>query len=133
MSEPTVMSELNDHPPSLNTLARRVLSTGLGALQNRGELLLVEWQQEKARLTELLFWAVGLMFLGIMALLLLTGTIIFLFSEDLRKYVAAGFTVLYLGGAIWGVIVVRSLIKREPFSETIEQVKKDSECLESFK
>src|SRR5438034_731821 len=83
-----------------------------------GELLQVEWQQEKARLTELLVLSVALLFLGIMAMMLLTATIIFLFPEDVRKYIALGFTVLYLGGAVWAVMTIRSLVKKEPFSET---------------
>jgi len=126
------MAEDNNHPGAA-TLTRRILASGLGALKNRGELLQVEWQQEKARLTELLVLSVALLFLGIMAMMLLTATIIFLFPEDVRKYIALGFTVLYLGGAVWAVMTIRSLVKKEPFSETIEQVKKDRECLESFK
>jgi|SRR5436309_14414772 len=126
------MAEDNNHPGA-GTLTRRILASGLGALKNRGELLQVEWQQEKARLTELLVLSVALLFLGIMAMMLLTATIIFLFPEDVRKYIALGFTVLYLGGAVWAVMTIRSLVKKEPFSETIEQVKKDRECLESFK
>ena len=126
------MAEDNNHPGA-GTLTRRILASGLGALKNRGELLQVEWQQEKARLTELLVLSVALLFLGIMAMMLLTATIIFLFPEDVRKYIALGFTVLYLGGAVWAVMTIRSLVKKEPFSETIEQVKKDRECLESCK
>ena len=114
------------------SLGRKAIATSLGALRNRGELLIVEWQQEKARLTELLFFSIGLLFVAIMAMLLLTATVIFLFPEHLRLYVAAGFAVLYLGLAAWLVAAIRSLIKREPFQETIDQVKKDRECLDSF-
>jgi uncharacterized membrane protein YqjE len=123
----------NNNHPGLAALGEKLLGTGLGALRNRGELLVVEWQQEKARLTELLVLAVGLLFLAIMAMILLTATIIFLFHEGVRLYVAAGFTVLYLAGATWAVFGIRSLVKREPFSETLNQVKKDGECLESLR
>jgi uncharacterized membrane protein YqjE len=117
---------LQDHePPGMGALAAKLVRTGLGALQNRIELLAVEWQEERIRLMELLVWGLGLLFLGIMGLMLLTGTIILIFPEDLRLYVAAGFTVLYLLGAAGAWFGIRSLLKHEPFTETVDQVKKD--------
>lgn len=126
------MTETN-HQPGLGTLAQRLGKTALGALENRGELLAVEWQQERARLTGLLLLTVALLFVGIMAMLLLTATIIFLFPEDLRLYVAAAFTVLYLAGTGVLVFSLLSLLKREPFEETLRQLRKDRELLDSFK
>jgi len=127
------MEEANDNVPGLSLLAKRIAATGLGALESRGELLLVEWQLEKARLTELLMLSFGLGFLGIMAMMLLTATIIFLFPDNARLYAAAGFAVLYLAGAVWVIFGIRSLVKREPFEETVQQLKKDRECLDSFR
>ena len=123
----------SDNHTGWATLTGRLVETGLGALRNRGELLLVEWQEEKARLTELLFLAIGLIFLALMTLMLVTATIIFLFPEHLRLYVAGGFSALYLAAAIWVLTTIKNLVKREPFSETINQMKKDAECVESFK
>ena len=121
-----------DHHPGWTDLAGRLLETGTGALRNRGELLLVEWQQEKARLIALLILAVGLLFLGVMALMLLTATIIFLFPEDKRLYVAGAFTLLYLGGAVAAVLGIKSSIRQQPFAETLNQVKKDGEAIKSL-
>ena len=57
----------NDHDgPGLATLIQRVTRTSVGLLQNRGELLSVEWQEEKARLTEVLIWTVVCLFLGLL-------------------------------------------------------------------
>jgi len=125
------MSE-NNHTAGLGTLASRIGKTALGALTNRGELLAVEWQQEKGRLTALLLLAVGLMFLGMMGALLLTATIIFLFPEEYRIYVAAGFTILYLGGAGFALYKVLALVKQEPFAETLKQFRKDRSLLDVF-
>jgi uncharacterized membrane protein YqjE len=125
------MSE-NNHTAGLGTLASRIGKTALGALTNRGELLAVEWQQEKGRLTALLLLAVGLMFLGMMGALLLTATIIFLFPEEYRIYVAAGFTILYLGGAGFALYKVLALVKLEPFAETLKQFRKDRSLLDVF-
>src|SRR5438477_7341914 len=104
----------NNHPPRLGTLVGRLAQTGLGALQNRFELLTVEWQEERARMTELVFRVVGLLFFALMALLLLTGTIIFLFREELRIYVAVVFIVLYLLGAGAAWFGLKSILNQEP-------------------
>ena len=126
------MAENDNDRPGLGTLGRRLAKTALGALENRGELLMVEWQQEKERLLELLICAFGLMFLGMMGLLLLSATIIFLFAEQYRLFVAGGFTVLYLGGAGFLFFSLKSLLKREPFEETLGQFKKDRALLDAF-
>jgi uncharacterized membrane protein YqjE len=122
----------NNHTTGLGTLASKIGKTTLGALTNRGELLAVEWQQERARLTQLLILAVGLMFLGMMGALLLTATIIYLFHEEYRLYVAAGFTILYLGGAGFVFFKLRALVNEEPFAETLKQLRKDRSLLDVF-
>ena len=122
----------NNHTTGLGTLASKIGKTTLGALTNRGELLAVEWQQEKRRLTELLLLSVGMMFLGMMGALLLTATIIFLFPEESRIYVAAGFTILYLGGAGFAFFKLMALIKQEPFEESLKQLRKDRSLLDVF-
>jgi uncharacterized membrane protein YqjE len=126
------MSENNHHTPELGTLTRKIIQTGLGALGNRGELLAVEWQEERARLVALLLWGLGFLLLGILAIGLLTATVIFLFPLDRRIYVAAGFAMLYLLGAIAALVMVKSLLKYEPFGESIAQVKKDRLWVQSL-
>ncbi len=121
------------HTPGLGTLLTRLAHTGYGLIQNRFELLTVEWQEERARMAELLVWTCGVLFLAMMALLLLTGTIIFLFPQELRIYIAAAFTVLYLAGAIVAWLVLRSLLRSRPFAESIDQAKKDRQWLESLR
>lgn len=118
--------------PGIGRLVGRLVRTTLGAVQNRFELLTLEWQEERARLADLLVWLVGLLFLIMMGALLLTATIIFLFPEHLRVYVAAGFAVLYLAGAAGAWLGVKSVIGREPFSESVEQARRDEKWLKSF-
>jgi uncharacterized membrane protein YqjE len=126
------MAQGNHSSPGLPTLLGRFARTGLGALRNRFELLSVEWQQERLRLRQMLVWAVGLLFLGMMGIFLLTATIIFLFPEKQRLYAAAGFAVLYLIGAAGAWFGLRSVLKREPFEATIDQAKKDQAWLENM-
>lgn len=127
------MAEAHHQPPGLTALVSRLARTASGALHNRLELLALEWQEERARLAELLFWTVGLMFLGILGTLLLTATIIFLFAPEMRLYVAAGFTVLYLAGTTVAWFSIKSLLKHEAFTETLHQAKEDRAWLESLK
>jgi uncharacterized membrane protein YqjE len=122
----------NNRAPGIATLVGRLARTIVGAVQNRFELVALEWQEERTRLADLLVWLVGLLFLGMMGALLLTAVIIFLFPQDLRLYVAAGFTILYLAGAFVAWLEVRSMLRREPFSESVDQARRDQAWLKSF-
>jgi Predicted membrane protein len=126
------MAEKNDHFPGFIAQFRKIGRTALGVLQNRGELLAVEWQEAKIRTTEIVFWAVAAAILAMSGLLLLTATIILLFPAELRIYAFAGFAVLYFIGAVVAFFNVKALLKHEPFAESISQVRKDSVWLESL-
>ena len=49
-----------------SVLLRKMLFTGWGAIQNRGELFLVELQEERSRLLELVIWVSAVCFLAVM-------------------------------------------------------------------
>lgn len=118
--------------PALGTLLRKTFATGIGALKNRGELFMVELQEEKSRLISLIILGVGALFLAMMTLLLITGAIIFLVPEDYRLYAVGAFAALYLAGTIWAVLSLKALLKRIPFGDTMAEFKKDSELMEAF-
>lgn len=129
------MSTSDSNSPGLLDLVRKAALTGLAALQNRGELFVVELQEEKNLAIESLIWALAACFMVMMFVVVLTITIIWLFREDLRIYAAGGFCVLYLAGAILTLLNLKALIKHSvpPFPHSIEEVKKDREWLESLK
>jgi uncharacterized membrane protein YqjE len=129
----TENTETNGAGPGLGRLVQRLAVTGLGALHNRAELLSVELEEEKGRLLEMVLAGVGLLFLVMMGLVMLTGTIVYLFPEGYRIYAFAGFTILYLGGAVGAFLKLKRVLKEKPFAETLRQVQKDAEWLESFK
>jgi uncharacterized membrane protein YqjE len=118
--------------PTLGRLAGKTLATGLGALQNRGELFVVELQEEKARLIKLVVLALGALFLSLMTALLITGAIIFLVPEEYRLYAVGGFAALYLFGTIWVIVSLKSLLKKIPFDDTLAEFKKDRDLMEAF-
>jgi len=119
--------------PGVPELLRKLVATGVAALRNRGELFLVELEEEKIRVIELCIWVCALCFLAMMFLVVLTGTVIFLFPAEKRIYVAAGFCGFYLLGTILAWLNLRALWKHSPvpFSDTLAEAKKDSEWLES--
>jgi len=119
--------------PTLGRLAHRTASTVVGALQNRAELFTVEFEEENDRLLKLIICAVGGLFLAMMALLLVTGTVIFLMPQQSRAYAAIGFAALYLIGAVAAGLTIKKLIKTPPFAESLKQLRKDAEILDAFK
>ena len=127
------MSETNSHRAGLFSLVRKLAVTGMSALHNRGELFLVELQEEKNRLIELFLWVVIVACLGMMFLLVLTATVILAFPHDLRVYPAAAFCILYLAGAVLALFNLRALWRNGPpaFRDTIAEAKKDGEWLGS--
>jgi uncharacterized membrane protein YqjE len=127
------MIETDHQLPTLGRLARRTVSTCIGALENRAELLALEFEEENDRVMKLVLFGVGGMFLGMMTVLLLTAVIIFLMPEPDRIWAALGFAVLYLAGAIGAGLVIKKLLKQTPFSESLNQIKKDAELLNAFK
>lgn len=117
---------------SLGTLVRRTLATGIGALQNRGELFMLELQEEKSRLINLVVLGIGALFLAMMTLLLITGTVIMLVPEEYRIYAVGGFAALYLAGTLVAVFSIKAMLKKIPFGDTLAEFKKDSELMEAF-
>jgi uncharacterized membrane protein YqjE len=119
--------------PSLPRMLRQTVMTGFGALYNRGELFVLELQEESSRLLNIAIRVAIALFLSMMTILLTTAILIFLTPEEYRLYTACGLTVLYLAGAIWAFVSLKGLLKQTPFGETTSQFKKDRELLETFR
>jgi len=122
----------NHNSSGLGGVLGRFGRTALRGISTRVELLAVELQEEQLRLRDLLVWSVALLFLVLIGTLLVTAAIIFLFPEDLRVYITAGIGLLYLCGAVVAWFGLKSGLKKEPFVESIDQVKKDQVWLESL-
>jgi uncharacterized membrane protein YqjE len=98
-------------------------------LQNRADLLSVELQEEKYRLVEVLILVGIALALGMMALFVFSGVIIFAVPEAYRLWVACGLGVIYLSGIVVLWSRIKKVLKEQAFPETIGQIKKDWECL----
>ncbi len=118
-------------PTSGGTFAsfRKIGGIVAAVLQNRADLLAVELQEEKYRLVEVLVLVGIALALGMMALFVFTGVIIFAVPAAYRLWVACGLGVVYLLGIVVLWSRVKKVLKDQPFPETITQIKKDWECL----
>jgi uncharacterized membrane protein YqjE len=129
------MADEDPTTPGLPGLVRKLLLTGLAALQNRGELFQAELEAEKHRSLELFIWVAAVCFLAFMFLAVLTAAVILMFPDHLRVYAAGGFALLYLLGVVLALLNLKALIKSagSPFADTMSELKKDREWLESLK
>ena len=123
-------------PTGLFGQGKGILGTIFTALQNRGELLLLEIEEEKTRVLELLIWAMAVGFLGVMFLAMITVFAILLTPPGIyRLYVVGGFSVFYLIAAALAFWNLNCLIKQSspPFTGSLGEMKKDVTWLDSSK
>ena len=126
------MAETEPPASSLFASARRLLDTSLAAVQNRLELFAVELKEEKCRFVEILLWASAAILLGVMAVTMITFTIVFLFWDSARQLVLVGFCAVYLIGAAVAFLGLKKRLKDRPlpFADSLSEIKKDRECLQ---
>jgi uncharacterized membrane protein YqjE len=98
-------------------------------------LFAVEVSEEKCRLVELLLWTAVVVCLGTIAVVVLTAALVFLVNESARPFVLVGLGVVYLLAALVAGAVLHRKLKNSPppFSETVSQLEKDREWLNSRK
>lgn len=109
---------------------KRGLDSLLAAGQNRIELFAVELQEEKCKLVEAIVCAAAVAAFGMMALSLVTLTVVVAFWESGRLAALIGLSGLHLIGAglAWRALQSR-LNTRSAFSDTLNEIKKDRTCL----
>ena len=120
-----------DHISTVGTL-RRLGETIVSTLHNRLELLTLELKEEK-------YWLVGtLMFAGFalvfafLSVVAIFVTVAFLTPEAARPWVMLGICVVCIGALLFSVLGLMKKLKRPaPLTETLNELKKDMECLKT--
>jgi len=109
--------------------ARRLLTIG----ENRLELLTVEVQEERERLLHALLLALGVAAFGLLTGLTLTAAIVVLLWAWSPVAVLLILTALYgaVGICLWRRLT-RLLHDWQTFSASLDQLRKDRECLEKI-
>lgn len=128
MEEPGEPSESSS---GLLDSVRRLIDTALGLAQNRLELLSIEIQQQTRHLVVLLVWTLLAVALGLVALVVVTVTIVVLFWDSARIPVLLVLCAFYVGATTWAVTRARKLLRdaRKPLGDSIQELKKDRACL----
>ena len=114
----------------MSTLTR-MFKTLRDVVENRIELFLIEWREERVRLVgTLLLAAVGAVCL-LLTLVTLTLTLVVVFWDTHRVLVLSLVTLAYAGISVTAFTVLRSRLQKwQPFSATMDQIKKDRACFE---
>lgn len=110
--------------------SKRVAKRLLVICENRFHLLMVEVQEERERVVRLLLLAIGAMTLGVLAMFTLTALIVLAFWNTSPLIVLAILTVVYAGASAFLYLrLVRMRQNWDLLAGTLEQLKKDRECL----
>jgi len=121
------------HPGLLETL-RRLAATVLAILQNRIELLLVELQEERARLLNALMLTAVIVSLGLFTVAMAGGALAIAVWHEYGLRGLFALSALGLVGTVLAYWGLRVRLKHWPFlSGTLAELKKDRECLERRK
>jgi uncharacterized membrane protein YqjE len=117
---------LAEIPAASRRLAKCAMDLGM----NRVELLLVELQEEREKLLQALLYALAAAVFALLAGMSLTLWIVLLFWSLSKLIAVAALTVLYISTALflYGRLVG---LRRDwqAFSGTLDQLRKDSTCL----
>jgi len=112
--------------------AKRLLCTLTSIASTRLELLANELQEERLRLTQMLFFALAAFSCFSMAVLLLTVFIVVLFWDSYRLAVLGGLSVIFFASGVLLAMLLRSKTQEKPklFSASLGELAKDRAQLE---
>jgi uncharacterized membrane protein YqjE len=107
--------------------AGRLITTG----ENRLELLVVEVQEERERLLHAMLLALGVVASGLLGVMTFTAAVVIVLWQFAPIAVLVVLTILYAGFAIHLHRRLTVLLRDwKSFPATIDQLRKDRECLE---
>jgi len=119
-----------DSPGFMSTL-RALGDALLASVHDRVELFSLELQEEKFRLIRILLWVGAAFFAGLMALLLGSLTLVYLFWDSARLAVLGGLTAFYAVTFLTLVLTLRRFLARQlrPFAGTLQELAADRACI----
>ena len=124
-----MMSEPHAPEGGVVQTAARLIRTLRALAGNRIELFLLEVQEERIRIFDALFLLAAGLVCIMMALMMITFTVVIIFWDTHRLLVLGLLVAGYSVGAVWALSRLRFLLRRwQAFSATLDQIRKDSEC-----
>ncbi len=111
----------------LKAAARRTVELVLRTLQNRAELFGVELEEEGRWVVSALIWTAAAIFFAVLAITIITITVVMLVPAEARPWVMLGFSAVYLFLAFSAIAGVKKHFqtRRPPLSDTVNELKKD--------
>jgi uncharacterized membrane protein YqjE len=127
------MEEEQSRPRGVLESLRGICDSVVALLQNRLELFGLEIQEQKERLIRVVLLAVGMLFLGNMAALVVTVTIVVLAGPEARKPVLIILSLLYVAATVAAFFALRKELRSgaPPLSDTVTELKKDRDWIRS--
>jgi len=123
-------TESPDKPGFLDSF--RVLGESLlASVQDRLELLAVEWEEEKFRLIRTFIWISAAVFAGMLMVTFASLTLVYLFWDSARLAVLGGLTLFYAAALAAIIIALRRYLARQPspFAGTRQELGEDRACI----
>lgn len=125
------MTEPASSPDGILTSLRRLVAFGNGMFRSRTELFAIELEEERRAVLEVIILTGCAMIFGTLGLALASAAVILVSSPEYRPYVAAALAVVYGAGVFVVWRRINKLLRRRPFDESLNQMKKDWECFTS--
>lgn len=124
-------SEIDPKPEGLGASVQRTGELFLRTLRNRAELFGLELEDEGRWVVAALIWAAAAIFFAVLAITVVTVAVVWLVPPDARPWVLVGFSVFYLALATGTILGAKKHLqsRRPPLSDTINELKKDLDCL----
>jgi uncharacterized membrane protein YqjE len=124
------MATTPPHPAGFVSSLRSLGDGLLASIQDRLELVSIELQEEKYRLIQTFFWLSALVFLGMMAVVFGSLTLVYLFWDSARLAVLGGLTALYFVALVVMIVGFRRHLARQPdpFASTQQELSEDRSC-----
>lgn len=118
-------------PPKLIPSIRQLVSTAVSLAHTRIALAGLELEEEMQRLIKAAALGFGALILAFLGLIVGTFTIVLAVAAEYRVMTMLIITVLYLGGALIAILVVKSIFSTRPpiLSATLAELEKDKETL----
>lgn len=110
----------------------RALGDGLlAAVQGRMELFSLELREEKFRLIRTVVWVTAAVFLGMLAIIFASLTVVYLFWDSARLAVLGGLAVFHTAALAAVLLALRRFLARQPkpFAATLQEFAKDRACI----
>jgi uncharacterized membrane protein YqjE len=127
------MSLLADNGAQVGSVTKRFAQRLLAIGGNRLELLMVEMQEERQHLLQVIFIALAAVSCALLAGILITAAIVVIFWNNYPVAVLVVLGCLYFSGAF---LLYRRLVglqrNRKFLPETVDQMQKDRACIDKI-